>query len=458
MKRHAVASAIAVLVLASRFCHLDLLWVEEAYGLAAARELLRGRTLYSDIWFDKPPVYAWFYALCGGEPGLPLRLLDTSFLLFAAWCAWLAARALWTEREGLIAAGLFTLNLVFWIPSAVMAVTPDQLLLPPFCLAIWAAARGRPWLSGLLAGVAVLCNSKGLIVLPVAAAFAPAWWPVVAGLAVVQAASVLLLPIDPYWREVWVWGAAYSADTFLSNPLREGVVRTAGWIGFHLTAVAGTVWTLARERNWRYALWIALSVVAVAGGLRFFPRYYFALLPAFAILGARGLALLPRRQAIAISLLLLIPIVRFGPRYVTLALHGPAGWSDAGLMLDSREAARIVASNTEPGDPVLIWGYRPDIAVWSTRPQATPWLDSQPLTGVLADRHLTLSRPTFPEIGAENRRKLVDASPPPAVLVDGLGPINPELAPQRFPDLAPWLSRYERIGATNASVIYRLKR
>jgi len=57
------AALLALLVLLTRFCHRDLLWIEEAYPMAAAAEILRGKVLYRDIWFDKPPFYALFYAL-----------------------------------------------------------------------------------------------------------------------------------------------------------------------------------------------------------------------------------------------------------------------------------------------------------------------------------------------------------------------------------------------------------
>ena len=41
-----------------RLAQYHTLWVEESYGLAAAQQLLAGRALYRDIWFDKPPLYA----------------------------------------------------------------------------------------------------------------------------------------------------------------------------------------------------------------------------------------------------------------------------------------------------------------------------------------------------------------------------------------------------------------
>ena len=66
------------------------------------------------------------------------------------------------------------------------------------------------------------------------------------------------------------------------------------------------------------AVWLLLQLVAVAAGWRFFPRYYFQLLPVMALMAARGYTLLGRCRAM-VWLLLLIPLARFGPRYATLA-------------------------------------------------------------------------------------------------------------------------------------------
>src|SRR3954453_19872220 len=140
MARLFAADCAALLVL-SRFAHLRLVWVEEAYGLAAAAELLRGKSLYAEVWFDKPPAYAWFYEFCGAQAGWPVRMLDALYLLLAAAAIYLLGRQLWGAQDGLLAAGLACWALTFWIPSAVLAVAPDLLMLLPHTLAIYVAVR-----------------------------------------------------------------------------------------------------------------------------------------------------------------------------------------------------------------------------------------------------------------------------------------------------------------------------
>jgi hypothetical protein len=257
----------------------------------------------------------------------------------------------------------------------------------------------------------------------------------------------------PYIDQVWRWGAMYAGQTF---SLATGFIRTANWAGFQAALVVGAAMALWREKRWRWKMfaWILLSLAAISAGWRFFPRYYFQLLPVMALLAARGYTLLGRYRAILLALLL-IPLIRFGPRYVLLAndlAHGrQTNWTDLALNEDSHTVAgRIGHEGT-----LLVWGYRPDIFAYTRMTAGSRFLDSQPLTGVLADRHLTSSQPFAPEWAARNRRELVASDP--TWIVDGLGPLNPALAITNFPDLTEWLTNYREIARTRFSIIYKMK-
>ena len=102
----------------------------------------------------------------------------------------------------------------------------------------------------------------------------------------------------------------------------------------------------------------------------------------------------------------------------------------------------------------MVWGYRPDIFAYTHMRAGTRFLDSQPLTGVLADRHLTNSEVIAPELAARNRRELSKTAP--TWIVDGLGPFNPALAISNYPDLRNWLARYREVGRTRGTIIYKL--
>ena len=117
---------------------------------------------------------------------------------------------------------------------------------------------------------------------------------------------------------------------------------------------------------------------------------------------------------------------------------------------------RSCSAAAKPGDTLFVWGYRPEIYVYAHLPAATRFLDSQPLTGVPADRHLTQSTPVETEESRARRAEL--AASRPTFVVDGLGEYNPHLAVTEFGDLRAWMADYREVGRSAGSVIYRLTR
>ena len=433
---------------AARLCHSGIVWVEEAYPAAAAIQILEGKMLYRDVWFDKPPLSALVYLLWDARMGVLLRIAGAAFVFACCLMLWRFARDLWGPREGLAAALLLGFFLTFGIPAAVMALAPDLLMVLPHIAAVYLAWRGRPLASGLVAGIALLVNAKAFFVLAACLFFAwrGAGW-LLAGFAIPNIVALVWFGM-PYVDQVWRWGAMYSEQTFA---LATGFFRTANWAGFQSALILGAAVAFCRERQWRWkmAAWLIVSLAAVAAGWRFFPRYFFQLLPVLALLAARGYVLLGRKRAIVLALLL-IPLIRFGPRYVMLATGHSGEWSDTALNRDSYAASEMIHGGT-----LLVWGYRPDIFVYTRLPAGTRFLDSQPLTGVIADRHLTSSEPAAPELAAENRRELTGTAP--TWIVDGLGLLNPKLAITNYPDLRGWLANYDEVERTVDSIVYRRK-
>jgi hypothetical protein len=258
-----------------------------------------------------------------------------------------------------------------------------------------------------------------------------------------------------YYRQAWQWGSIYASNTFVENPVWEGFKRTADWAGFQIALVAGAAIAIARDRKWRMAVWIAVCLVGVIVGLRFFPRYYFLLLPPMIIAAARGWSIiLARRTAVvALVVLLAIPMVRFGPRYMTLA-HGGT-WRDLSIDADSRAAAAQLRSLARPGDTLFVWGFRPDIFVDSQLPAGTRFLESQAISGLLADRHLFSNAAVAADFIAANRRELIAARP--TWVVDGLGLYNPAAAIANQAYLREWLGQYKEAARTGFSILYRVR-
>ncbi len=473
MRTGAVFAIIAVVVIATRLCHWHVLWADDNLPLAAAIEVARGKTLYRDIWFDKPPLVAWIYLLWGARAGVLLRLAGAAYVIAIAAAAWHFARTKWSDREGLLAACFVALFLTFDLPSAIIPLASDMLLILPHFLAIYFAWRGRAFLSGAAAGIGLMCSSKAVFVLAACALWQWRSLPLLlAGFAAPNALALGWMwahgSAAEYYRQVWQWGSIYAANTFVEHPLDEGVRRTADWVGFHAALVIGAIIAISSARGfdtragrWRSAAWIAIAFAGVILGLRFFPRYYFLLLPPMTIAAARGWSLIMRRglfttrrlAVTALAALLAIPVIRFAPRYVTLA-RGEA-WRDLDMDRDSKSAAEKLRALAHPGDTLFVWGFRPNIFIYSGLPAGTRFLESQPISGVLADRHLFSTAAVAPEFTAPNREELTSSYP--QWIVDGLGVYNPSLALANQSYLAAWLARYKEVDRSGFSILYRLR-
>jgi hypothetical protein len=453
-------SGLFALLLAAHLCESGVLWAEETLPLAAALRMLHGSALYRDIWFDKPPLVPAIYLVWGARFGPVLRVAGAVYAWLACVLAYAFAGGIWSRREGYAAAGLLGFFLTFDTHSAVLPLAADLLLLTPHLAAVLLASRGQFFRSGLAAGIGFLFNAKGVFVLAACLVFAwPGAIPILAGFIVPNIAAAAWLvgtgSLGPYLDQVWRWPAQYAASPVVSDPVWNGVVRTGNWLGFHAVLVigAGLFWLRgAAKERWRFAAWMGICLVGVVLGWRFFPRYYFLLLPALTIPAARGLTLLRSRAAIAIALLtMMVPLVRFGPRYAMLS-----NWNDLALDRDSREASRIALENARriapAGGSLYVWGYRPEDYVYTGLRPATRFLDSQAMTGVPADRHLTQSEIVLTAGTHEAREELARSRPD--VLIDGLSLYNPALAMDRYPELRAWLAGYREAARTRGSIVY----
>ena len=473
----------------ARLAHSGILWAEEGLPLAAAREMLGGRALYSGIWFDKPPLLVLTYLLWGAQAGAILRIAGALYCTLASWIAYSFARDLWSEREGYWAAALLAFFLTFDIPAAIMPLASDMLMLAPHLAAVWMASRGRAVRSGALAGIAFLVNAKGVLVLAACALWLTGdekagtdtfsatgnravsaerrggkgclspFFRLLLGFSMPCVLVALWLwqqgALLACYEEVWKWGRLYAAGTFVASPLANGVQRTLNWAGFHAAIlVAAALGFKSEKQRWKFAAWALLSLAAVTAGERFFARYFLQLLPVAVMASAAAMrpAQARKREAIVL-ILLLVPLVRFGPEYIQLMMWGPAPWRDVAMDQDSRAAARKAVALTSPQDTIQVWGFRPEVYVYTNRHCASRFLDSQPLTGVPADRHLTDSTPVAAELAKANRAEL--ALSRPTLILDGLGLYNPNLAITKYPDLEAWLSNYRQVGRTGTFIIYK---
>jgi hypothetical protein len=462
--RYAFVGVLLVLA-CLRVCFAGVLWSDEDYHMAAGIQILHGHAPYRDFWYDKPPLGALFYAAMGATPGVALRLWDAAYVLLCCFLAWRLARRWWGEAEGCAAALLVAFFTTFYLPAAVIPLAPDALLIAPHLAAIYYARQGRAWAAGAICGLGFWINVKALFVAAACAGWLLPSFAALAGgfAAVVAIGGGLLAALGAaagYWEQVWVWGLGYARGAVVAHPVALGIERVGHWLGFHAALAAGWVggvWREARGERARLAVWLGASFAAVCFGNHFAPRYFLQLLPPMAVVGGRGIiwALRTRRGfAIgALVVLLLTPLVRFGPRYVKMAEH--QAWGDVALDVDSQQVAARIEALARPGDTLFVWGYRPDVYVYTRLNLASAFWDSQPLTGVAADRHLGAREAVVSE-ETKAHLKVVGGSRP-TFFVDGLGMLNQNLKPERFGEMREMLRGYREVGRTRLSVIYERK-
>jgi len=464
-------AALFAITLILRLCHSQLLWPDEDYHLASAIQLLHGKILYRDLWYDKPPLSALTYAIVGAPTGWPLRLFDALYILAICATAFRFVREMFSDLEAMIATGLIAFFLNFDLPGGIIPIAPDFFMVLPHLLAIWCAWKSKPLAAGGWCGIAFLFNPKGVFVL--AACGIILWRSVpllLLGFLIPNAVAMATLFAQgagtQYIEQVWKWGALYAKTPPAASTIGDGLRRTLDWFGFHAVLVLGCVccWWKQRTRATQFlAVWAVVSFLAVVSGARFSNRYFLQLLPVLAVAAAHGIVWASsattrwRVVVLVAGATLLVPLTRFGPRYIVLArdvlTSRESNWSDTALDRDSRAVSQWLDANKHPGDTLFVWGYRPDVFAYTRLPVAGLYWDSQPLTGVPADRHLTESVSLMPEWAARNRRDLTVSRP--AFIVDGLSRLNPKLAMDQFPEIHDWLGAYKMVKQTGLSSIYR---
>jgi hypothetical protein len=547
----AFAALLFGIVFLLRIFYASYAWADEGLWFTAANELLRGKSLYSQIWFDKPPAVAWTYAALfrvAGASLLAVRLFTIVYATAVCLALWHIGGRFWSDREGRLAAFLYAIYNATYIHSGVQPMAVDHLMLLPYLYSGYFFLTGRVFWCGLLAAPAFSLNVKAAALFLFFAA-ATWWctargsWPLVAQSGVqsptpkvqgdhgpqatdVAAATprttdpsawrwaIMLAGFvagtapwlaylltggrwGPYVRDFWGWGFSYLTVYSPGAALLNGLRRTLNYAGFHISLIVGLGMALflgpSRKRAGSPAtssgtasgasaglwLWLGASFVGVAAGGRFFPRYFYQVLPLLCLLAARGYvrytgarSKVPSPKpsgarwtlgfglwALLFWLGIVFALVRFHHRALFLAYEKVTGrqtaymaaWQDPAIDRDSRKiAARVHGS-------LFVWGYRPEIYFYCGCEAASAYLSDQPLTGVPADIHLREARSIAPGFAAENRHRLLGelTRALPDYIVDGLGPYNPALAMEQYPELRAFLDRhYRKIDEVGNGIIY----
>jgi hypothetical protein len=191
-----------------------------------------------------------------------------------------------------------------------------------------------------------------------------------------------------------------------------------------------------REFELGLAAMAACGTLAISIGMRWFSHYWMLLLPAMAPLAAlrlleiRGEVKAPKRRLVGIVLALLVLLTGAREAYFLRSKVGVSAATGTWISLEERaDVERVgawVQRNTPADQPILVWGWRPQLYVVSRRSPATRYVGGA--TSTTGQMLLDLKR-----------------LPPPSVVLTLPFVFDPQLGNQdvfafsRHPELEAWL-------------------
>ncbi|MBI2206449.1 MAG: glycosyltransferase family 39 protein [Candidatus Rokubacteria bacterium] len=309
-----------------------------------------------------------------------------------------------------------------------------------------ALESGRPVgfaTAGLLFGLAFVIKQSGgfLIAFPLtvialeALRGRRAWSRAVRAAALVAAGAVTPFAVVCLWLSLagtfpafWFWTFRYAAEYATLQSAGAAARMFGSTVGYALPAawpivllaLAGLVAPAREPRDRRAralgALLLACSFVAASAGLYFRQQYFLLLLPALALLAARGAfaiarvipAAAARRPAAGVVVIAVATIwalvhdasvlFRAAPHVVSRAIYG------RNPFVESVEIARYIRERSGKDDRIAVIGSEPQIYFYAGRPAATgyiymyPLMEAQPYASQMQRdmiRELEAARPKY---------------------------------------------------------------
>jgi len=176
IKWFAVILAVSFIL---RIAYSGHLYQDDGFWFTAAEEMLRGKVLYREIYFDKPPglpmVYAVLFWIFGAHI-LTIRMFTIFYSTAISAVLYLFGSRLYSKRTGLLAAALFTFFSTTSASGHVQGLNTDFLMALPYTAGAYALVLSRlhfakhwrahrMWFAfagGALVGLAFQINPKGI--------------------------------------------------------------------------------------------------------------------------------------------------------------------------------------------------------------------------------------------------------------------------------------------------------
>jgi 4-amino-4-deoxy-L-arabinose transferase-like glycosyltransferase len=229
-----------------RIAYAGHLYEDDGLWFTAGEQILRGKALYREIYFDKPPGLALIYAALFwifGAHILTIRLFTILYTVAVSAVLYRFGAHLYDKRTGLLAAAMFAVFSTTYSMGHFQGLNTDFLMALPYTAGAFLMLRSRDrsvqdetaraaWLAvagGALAGVAFQINPKG--------AFDLVFLAVILGRSRRQTTRALTR--QPAKR-------SYSA-------VRIFALGAAGFVGASLPFLAYVAWTGSLPR---YALYV----------------------------------------------------------------------------------------------------------------------------------------------------------------------------------------------------------
>ncbi len=294
--------ALFVLTVLLRFFYSSYLFEDDGLWLAAAEELLRGKRLYSEIYFDKPPalplLYAALFHLFGAHI-LVIRLFTIAYSFAISALLYCMGARLYNARMGLLAAALFTIFSTTYSAGHLQGLNTDFLMVLPYTASAYFFIRAQSaserssfsiFLGGLLAGLSFQINPKGAFALLYFAALLlllhvkpkgsapPASEPAaslrlpffatfllrrltlfaiaVAGFVIASLPFVVAILAthsgQAYWAYVWAWGSRYAGYIPLTTGASNVLRITGSYLALNntlLIALIVSIWQASKQNR-----------------------------------------------------------------------------------------------------------------------------------------------------------------------------------------------------------------
>src|SRR6185295_6819047 len=125
-----VFALVAVVSFVLRIFYAGHLYQDDGLWFTVGEELLRGKVLYRDIYFDKPPAIALLYAALFklfGAHLLTIRLFTIVYSIAVSAMLYIFGKRFYSERIGLFAAAMFAVFSTIFTTGHVQGLNTDLL-------------------------------------------------------------------------------------------------------------------------------------------------------------------------------------------------------------------------------------------------------------------------------------------------------------------------------------------